>query len=378
MLNSYDENRKMIFAARLKGLIKNWEQANGEQLSQGKLAEKLYFSRESVNGWLNGKRIPDKKTIAELCKFFSVPAEYFSAQLEDEIFVNESLHKELAAEAETTALQIGLSENFLQFIKENPSLADAVLSHAQYDALLQSNSPAVPENKGCPYQFISSSGEKIYLPEEMLLLLRIVQRDLIQYAEFLIQKWSKVLSDSHKEALQGGGIYESSFGSYFEKTGKEYTPARVRLINELNGYGSLSGSAAKVAHWYSALDSREQTKALNDMYSAYRHKNRTREERAIKQAVRFSMENSVPVSTKRIKAFMRLEGIGLSFSNDDIVKIMMSEYPNAILSDLSEKLKTVSAFSAKKGSPSDDIQISVDGDSCSVSVIRDGTEIFKC
>ena len=375
---TYDDNRKMIFAARLKKLMKDWEKVNHEPLTQKRLAEKLHYSRKSVNGWLTEKRIPDKKTIAELCGFFSVPAEYFSVQLEDEIFVNESWHKELAAEAETTALNIGLSTNFLQFIKENPSLADAVLSHARFDALLQSDNPAVPENKGCPYQFIGSTGEKIYLPEEILLLLRIVQRDLTEYAEFLIHKWAKVISDSEKEKIQGGAILEGSFGSTFEKSQKEFTPARDRFINELNGYGSLSGSAAKVARWYSALDSREQTKALNDMYSAYRHKGRTREERAIKNAVRFAMQNGVPVSTKRIKAFMRLEGTGLRFSNDDIVKIMKSEYPNAILADLSEKLKTVSAFSAKKGSPSDDIQISVDGDSCSVSVIRDGEEIFKC
>lgn len=375
---TYDDNRKMIFAARLKKLMKDWEKGNNEPLTQKRLAEKLHYSRKSVNGWLTEKRIPDKKTIAELCGFFSVPADYFSVQLEDEIFVNESWHKELAAEAETTALNIGLSANFLQFIKENPSLADAVLSHARYDALIQSDSPAVPENKGCPYQFIGSNGEKIYLPEEMLLLLRIVQRDLIEYAGFLIQKWSKLISEAHKEASLGGGVFESSFGSYFEKTDKEYTPAKVKLINELNGYGSLSGSAAHIVRWYSALDSREKTKALNDMYLAYRNKGRTREERAIKNAVRFAMENNVPVSTKRIKAFMRLEGTGLSLLNSDIVKIMKSEYPNALLVDLGEKLKNASLFSAKKGLPSDDIQISVDGDSCSVSVIRDGAEIFKC
>ena len=195
MLNSYDENRKLIFAARLKSLIKNWEQANGEQLSQGKLAERLYCSRESVNGWINGKRIPDDRTISDLCKFFSVPLNYFSASSADSILISEEQHKKLAETSAFYAKNSGVSEAFLAFLKENKSLADPIVSSSFVDLSENSLDINVPDS-GSPYQFVSSSGVKIYLPFDTIDMLSHVQHDLIEYARFLIEKYTRIFLET--------------------------------------------------------------------------------------------------------------------------------------------------------------------------------------
>lgn len=272
MSNSYDENRRRIFAARLKGLIDKWELANGKKLSQAKIGEAVNYSRETVNGWLSGKHIPEERTIELLCRFFSVPRNYFNPA-EDMIFSDEAHHKELAAEAEETAREIGLSPAFLMFIKENPALADMVISHSWIDAVLQSFSPEVPENPDCPYQFISSTGAKIYLPAEVLYMLRVVQRDLIEYAGFMIEKWSKVIAAAHEQEKNAGPMGTGPSGTFAIKSGERIVSARSRFMLELAGRSGLTLDQSFIADAFNRLDKTGQKK-LAEAAAHLDHENR--------------------------------------------------------------------------------------------------------
>lgn len=218
MLNSYDENRNLIFAARLKYLISQWEKANGEKLPQGKLAERLYCSRTSVNGWLTGKRVPDSGKIRDLCNFFSVPQNYFSANAADEILISEEQHKKLAEASAFYAKNSGVSEAFLAFLKENKSLADPIVSSSFVDLSENSLDTNVPDS-GSPFQFVSSTGVKIYLPFDTIKMLSDVQRDLIEYARFLIEKYIRIFLESkHKRTVSNSAFPDEIEQIIFEKT----------------------------------------------------------------------------------------------------------------------------------------------------------------
>ena len=265
----------MVFADHLKTLIGKWEQANGRKLTQSELGKAIHSSREAVNGWLSGKHIPEEKTIELLCKFFSVPRNYFNP-VEELILTDEEHHKSLAAEAEETAKLLGLSPAFLMFIRENQALADMVVSHACYDAILQSENPAVPEMPDCPYQFVTSTGAKIYLPREILYMLRVVQRDLIEYAGFMIEKWSKVIASAHEQKAKAGAMWVGPDGTFSAKTGERIVTAESRFVLEMKDRSGLTLDQSFIADAFERLD-KNGKKELMKTAAHLVHENRKKE-----------------------------------------------------------------------------------------------------
>ena len=52
------------------------------ELTQGNLAQVLGVTQDSISLWEKGKRIPDTQYVYELCKFFSVSADYLLGLME--------------------------------------------------------------------------------------------------------------------------------------------------------------------------------------------------------------------------------------------------------------------------------------------------------
>ena len=297
-MTQFETNRKMKFSKKLKTIIQKWEEANGKTLSQAELAAQVHAARETVNSWLTGRNFPSKAAIDDLCKFFSVPPEYFNPEpesIEEFILLDEGMHKQLSGECEQTARRIGLDFSLVQFLKNNPALADSIVSVSWVDALIQPDEKDIPDNPdGSPFQFTSSSGVKIYLPPEVLYMLRVVQRDLTEYASFLVQKWSKVIVSAHNETA-GKEWFTGGDGTR-SRSGEEYISASHRFALELKGRGSLTPGASLIVDMYNGMTGREQEQLITTTKTAF-HESQKKNPQAqkVRKAVREAMKTNKPV-----------------------------------------------------------------------------------
>lgn len=278
----FEENKKKVFADQLRGLISDYEKKAEEKLSQQKLADYIPVARETISHWLRGKSYPGEEAIARLCKFFAVPPNYFSANQYEEglTMLDERIHDTLQRECENTARKIELGSGFYAFIKENPALADVVVGASWVDAILQSCSPDVPAMPDHTFQIEGRAGVKIYPPAEVLYMLAVVQRDLKEYALFLLQKWAKVIDDSHEEIKKRGAISVGPRGQ-FDSSGKEYVSALERFSLELRGHGSLTPSSSLLVQMYDMCMPKYQD-AMMDAAHDVLHESRKKDPKAQK------------------------------------------------------------------------------------------------
>lgn len=196
-MSQFENNRKKEFASVLRQLKQNWQSAHGS-LTDEDLAEAVDVSRESVNRWMNGSSYPSKGKLSALAEFFHVPVSFFSEKKEKQqglTLIDENAHSVLEEQCEKLAEHIGLSPAFVSFIKESPGLSDLIVSLCWVNPQIQSLDPSVPEIKENVFQFVSSSGVKVYLPKEVIQMLRNVQEDLSDYLLFLLQKHRKVIDE---------------------------------------------------------------------------------------------------------------------------------------------------------------------------------------
>lgn len=198
MVLHLEESKKMIFAKKLKALFDDWKE-NHPGFTQEMLGKAVNAERVTVNGWLHGKTYPSGSYLDSLCEFFSVPPTYFDSTEEELIYTDEQRHKDLDQLCRRSADHVGLSESFVRFIKENPALADLVIAASWVNPVVNPPDSNVPETDS-PYQFTSSTGVRIYLPDEVIFMLRCVQRDLEEYAGFLIRKYSQPINNYYRPA----------------------------------------------------------------------------------------------------------------------------------------------------------------------------------
>ena len=279
-MSQFEENKKRVFSDQLKQLIKGYEKANNTKLTQEEIGNKIHVSRETVSGWINCKTYPNEDARKSLCKIFNVPEYYFTKSNYEEGWteIDEKTHDDLEKECEDTSSRIGLNKSFVAYLKSSPEIADAIIAASWVDGLMQSLSPNVPKLPDHIFQFVSSSDVKIYPSGEVLYMLRLVQRDLTEYALFLIKKWSKVIKDAHNQHDTGEEIYRGAYG-WRTASGKEYTPASDRLALELIGRGSLSTGASMLVNMYNGMADEDQEDLLERAHKAYRE-SRSRNRRA--------------------------------------------------------------------------------------------------
>lgn len=267
----FEENRKKEFAKKLCRLISDYEKKTQKKLSQQQLADFIPVARETISYWTNGKSYPGEDAIDRLCAFFGTPPNYFSvSQSEDGLtLLEKGIHDKLQRECEQTAHHIELGSGFYAFIKENPALADVVVGASWVDAILQSCSPDVPAMPDHTFQIEGRAGVKIYPPAEVLYMLAVVQRDLKEYALFLLQKWSKVIHESHDDLQKRGEITETDQG-YFDASGREYIPACERFSLELRGHGSLTPRSSLLVQMYDQSLPQYQKMMLDKAHDVFR------------------------------------------------------------------------------------------------------------
>lgn len=267
-MEQFTKNQRRIFREKLSQAMISWSKAHGERLTHEKLAEKIIVRRETVTRWLNGSSCPvhDGNTMKKLCEFFNVPVSYFDG--EGLTLTREDLHEDFEIEIERKAAKLGINPAFVAFIKSTPALADAVMSAMITDTTIQSFSPDVPDT-GNAFQFISSTGTKLYPPGDVLLMLRLVQRDLTEYASFLIEKYTDIIRDAFTEA------YERSANK--NDSGENYISAGTRLMLDLKGRKGLTPSESLLVDAFRSCKQDEQ-KELMQQAAHLSHKSRKKKQ----------------------------------------------------------------------------------------------------
>lgn len=257
MVSQFEQNRRDALGKKLRELMDNWRAAHpGEKLTDDTLAAAVHASRESVNGWKNGKAFPSGTYLSDLCSFFGVPPTYFDPAEDQLIFTDEQRHRDIENLCRRVAAHIGLSESLLRFIKERPGLADLVISASWVNPVTNPPDSKVPDSSSA-FQFESSSGVRIYLPDEVLYMLRCVQRDLEEYAAFLIRKYSRTIIDAHK----------ASAGN------EQSLPPSVSFALDLDGMASLSPDESSMISMFRLLDEKGK-KELAKQAAHIAHKQR--------------------------------------------------------------------------------------------------------
>ena len=260
MVSQFEQNRRDALGKKLRELMDRWRAAHpGEKLTDDTLAAAVHASRESVNGWKNGKAFPSGTYLSDLCSFFGVPPTYFDPADDELIFTDEQRHRDIENLCRRAAAHIGLTESLLRFIKESPGLADLVISASWVNPVVNPPDSKVPDN-GSAFQFESSSGVRVYLPDDVLYMLRCVQRDLEEYASFLIRKYSQVIS-SHYQASEK------------DRRSADYVPPVSRFALDLDGMASLSPDESSVVSIFRLLDEKGR-KELAKYAAHIAHKNR--------------------------------------------------------------------------------------------------------
>ena len=196
-MTQFEENRRKEFSLILRQLMDRWKEDNGKKLSQEALGDALYVSRGTVNHWLQGKQYPAEDTLIRLAEYFSVPVSFFSdgGKPHELTKTEKEAHRILEEQCRRAADRYGLSPAFVSFLKECPDIVDLILKASWVSTEAQSVDPSVPEMGGSLFQIVGRSGVKIYPPNEVLLMLSLVQRETIEAIQFFIQKRMGTITD---------------------------------------------------------------------------------------------------------------------------------------------------------------------------------------
>ena len=199
-MSQFKANKAKAFGNRFKKLFDGWKEANGF-ISTEQLAERIGVQdRASVSRWLNGKVIPNRQNLQQLADFFSVPVSYLLTDdhLHELTKTDEEAHRILEEQCRRAADRFGLSPAFVSFLKECPDIVDMILKASWVSTEAQSVDPSVPEMDGSLFQIVGRSGVKIYPPDEVLLMLSLVQRETIEVIQFFIQKRMGTITDYYQ------------------------------------------------------------------------------------------------------------------------------------------------------------------------------------
>ena len=165
-------------------------------------------------------------TTGSLAKY-GAPEDYFErTDLQDDELISQRHHIKMNMEYALYGDQIGINEHFVQFIRDNREFSDKISNMQVIDVVLNSMDPRVPQTANT-YQFTDKAGEKFYLDEYMIAVLRVMQMDVEEYIGMLLQRYDKIINAEYN-AMQAKGI-PWLFGS-----GKGYFNWRLKFDEEIN------------------------------------------------------------------------------------------------------------------------------------------------
>ena len=220
----FRENQKAVFSKKFNALIEKRDK--GETYED--LADLLGVNRSTYYNWKVGNVLPGKERRKKIALILGAREDYFERNdLQENELASKHYHTKMNMEYALYGDQIGINEHFVQFIRDNREFSDKISNMQVIDVVLNSMDPRVPQTENT-YQFTDKAGEKFYLNEYMITVLRVMQTDVEEYIGMLLQRYDKII-DAEYNAMQAKGI-PWLFGS-----GKGYFNWRLKFEEEVNG-----------------------------------------------------------------------------------------------------------------------------------------------
>lgn len=218
------QNRRSVFAKKFNALIE--KRGRGE--SYDDFANLFGVDRGTFYNWKFGKVLPGKEKRKKIALALGVSEDYFERNdMQDDELVNPQLHTRRNMEYALYGDKIGINEHFVQFIRDNKEFSDMISNMQVIDILMNSMDPRVPQTDNT-YQFTDKAGERFYLNEYMITVLRVMQMDVEEYINMLLQRYAKII-DAEYNAMHDKGV-PWLFGS-----GTGYFNWRLKFEEEVNG-----------------------------------------------------------------------------------------------------------------------------------------------
>ena len=188
----FEKNQRVIFSKRFNDALENREQK--ETLDS--LAELFDVERTTVNNWKHGKCLPGKAKRRNIARKLEKPENYFEPDytLEDQDLADARYHWKMDHHYAGCADEIGLDEDFVRFIRNNELFADMISNMQHIDVLLNSMDPRVPQTQSA-FQFTTKAGERFYINEYMIYILRTLQGEVEDYIHSLLFKYEQILDE---------------------------------------------------------------------------------------------------------------------------------------------------------------------------------------
>jgi len=219
----FRENQKVVFSKKFNALIEKRDKKE----TYDDLAALLGVDRSTYHNYKFAGTLPGKERRKKIALILGAPEDYFERNdLQENELVSKRHHTKLNTEYALYGDKIGINEHFVQFIRDNPEFSDKISNMQVIDIGLNSMDPRVPQTEN-PYQIKNKAGEKHYLNEYMITVLRVMQMDVEEYIGMLLQRYDKII-DAEYNAMHEKGI-PWLFGS-----GKGYFNWRLKFDEEIN------------------------------------------------------------------------------------------------------------------------------------------------
>lgn len=219
----FKANQKIVFSRKFNALLEKREEKENYET----LAELLGIDRSTFYNWKFGKVLPGKEKRKKVALILGAPEDYFErTDLQDDELISQRHHHRVNEGYALYGNQIGISEHFVRFIRDSKEFSDMISNMQVIDVVLNSMDLRVPQTENT-YQFTDQAGEKFYLDEYMITVLRVMQTDVEEYIRMLLMRYAKII-DAEYDALNAKGV-PWLFGS-----AQGYFNWRLKFEEELN------------------------------------------------------------------------------------------------------------------------------------------------
>ena len=211
-------NRKTVFKEQFNKLLEKQE----KHYTLDALADKIDINRGTINNWKQGHSLPGKKNIQKIEEAFGVPGYFQFMDLHQRELADPEHHREMNLSSSQYGEQVGISESFVRFLRDNPQLAHRIGNMQPTDAILNSFDRRVL-NMNLPYQFALQTGERLYINPYMINVLRVLQDDVEHFIQEKLNEYELIIEKEWK-AGSSEIIDESYPYGFFRK--------KIRELNE--------------------------------------------------------------------------------------------------------------------------------------------------
>ena len=186
-------NRKTIFKEQFNKLLKKQE----KHYTLDALADKININRGTINNWKHGHSLPGKKNIQKIEEAFGVPGYFQLMDLHQQELADPEHHIKMNESSALYGKQVGISESFVRFLRDNPQLAHRIGNTQPTDAVLNSFDRRVL-NMNLTYQFALQTGERIYINPYMINVLRTIQDDVEHFIQSKLDEYDPIIEKEWK------------------------------------------------------------------------------------------------------------------------------------------------------------------------------------